>query len=198
MTEPATDSATSPRVDLGTAFDSTLGVLRKVERQDLTKPTPCASWDVRDLINHFVGTAYWFAATVSGDQGLLAPQGHDHTAGDYVAAYEQSIGVTLEAFAADGALERLVKVPFGEFPGAALRGFAATDHFTHGWDLARALGLDTDLAPELAGALLDQARAGIGDSLRGPDTQAPFGVARPAPEGATPADRLAAYLGRDV
>lgn len=193
-----TETPTTSRADLTTAFDSTLAVLRKVEPHDLHKATPCQSWTVRDVINHFIGTAHWFAAVVSGDDTVLVPEGRDHTAGDFVAAYERGIGLALAAFAGDGAMERLVKVSFGVFPGAALQGFAATDHFTHGWDLARALGLGTDLAPELAAALLDQARTTIGADRRGPDTQAPFGPERPAPNGGTAADRLAAYLGREA
>jgi uncharacterized protein (TIGR03086 family) len=184
--------------ELSTAFDSTMSVLWKVGPADLDKPTPCASWDVRALINHFVSSARWWASLVSGDDGLAAPDGADHVAGDFVAAYEESIRITLGAFAEEGAAERIVKVSFGEFPGVALRSFAATDQFTHGWDLARALGHDTDLAPELATALLEVAEITVGDSLRGTETEAPFGPARPAPEGSSPADRLAAYLGRRV
>lgn len=185
-------------VELRSAFDSTMGVLRKIGRRDLDKPTPCASWDVQDLVNHVVSAARWWAAMVAEDDGLLAPEGEDYAAGDFTAAYEESIRVTLGAFGAEGAAERIVTVPFGDFPGAALQGFAAVDQFTHGWDLAHALGLDTDLAPELATALLAMAEVGVTDDLRGPDTEASFGPRRPAPDGATPADRLAAYLGREV
>lgn len=194
MTEPSI----GPGVDLSAAFDCTMGVLRKVERHDLDKPTPCASWDVRALINHFIGAARWWAALVTGDAGLEAAEGEDFAAGDFVAAYEESIRITLGAFGAEGAAERLVTVPFGVFPGAALAGFAATDQFGHGWDLARALGQDTDLAPGLAAALLKLAETSIDDSLRGPDTEASFGPAREAPEGACAADRFAAFLGREV
>lgn len=183
-------------IDLHTAVDSTLSVLRTADRRDLDKPTPCASWDVRALINHFVGTGRWWAATLRGEDGPADDE--DYAAGDFVAAYEESIRVALDAFGADGALERMVKLPFGEFPGAVVQGFAATDQFTHGWDLARALGRDTDLAPDLAVALLDLAKVSIGDSLRGPDPEAPFGPARQAPGGASAADRLAAFLGRAV
>jgi len=196
MTEPSVGRG----VDLSSAFDSTMGVLRKVEPHDLARPTPCASWDVRALINHIISAARWWAAMVSGDPGLEAAEGADYVGGDgdFVAAYEESIRVTLGAFGAQGAAERMVTVPFGEFPGAALAQFAATDQFTHGWDLARALGQDTDLVPELAVALLGLAEVSITDALRGPDTEASFGPERAAPDGACAADRLAAYLGREV
>jgi len=205
MTEPSVGQG----VDLSAAFDSTMGVLRKVEPQDLAKATPCQSWDVAALINHIVSAARWWAAMVSGDAGLEAAEGTDFvgsgdggdgssSGGDFVAAYEESIRITLGAFAAEGAAERMVTAPFGEFPGAALAKFAATDQFTHGWDLARAIGLDTDLAPDLATALLALAEVSITDELRGPDTEASFGPMRSAPDGASAADRLAAYLGRRV
>jgi uncharacterized protein (TIGR03086 family) len=184
-----------PAIDLSSAFGSTLGVLRSVGRGDLDKPTPCASWDVRALINHFIGTARWWAAQISGDDGIDGAD-EDYAAGDFVAAYEESIRIALGAFGAHGAMERTVKLPFGEFPGALVQGFAATDQFTHGWDLARAVGVATDLAPDLSVALLGLAELSIDDSLRGPDAEAPFGPARRAPDGSSAADRLAAFLGR--
>jgi uncharacterized protein (TIGR03086 family) len=117
---------------------------------------------------------------------------------DLLAAYDDSRKAALAAFGVDGALERMVALPFGEFTGATLLGFAATDQFTHGWDLARALGLSTDLDPEYATELLARARIEITDAYRGPEGAAPFGPAVEPPTGATPADRLAAFLGRAV
>jgi uncharacterized protein (TIGR03086 family) len=79
-----------------------------------------------------------------------------------------------------------------------LRDLAATEQFTHGWDLARAIGYSADLDPELASWLLSLARPAISDAFRGPDGQAMFGPATEAPAGAGPADQLAAFLGRRV
>ena len=179
--------------ELDMAVKSTLAILMKVQPADLEAPTPCASWSVRGLINHFVGTARWWA-------GILAGQADDtdadYAGGDFVAAYEESIRIAQAAFEADGALDRTVRLPFGEFPGGAVLGMAALDQFAHGWDLARAIGQHTDLDPALAAELLSQARLTITDALRGPDGQAPFGPARDAPAGASQADQLAAFLGR--
>src|SRR3984957_6609745 len=55
---------------LNQAMQSTLAILAEVRSGDLDAPTPCASWDVRALVNHFVGTARWWAATVSGDDDV--------------------------------------------------------------------------------------------------------------------------------
>jgi uncharacterized protein (TIGR03086 family) len=181
--------------ELDRALESTLAILTKVQPADLDAPTPCASWDVRALINHFTGTARWWAGVVAGEAGDTDA---DYADGDVVAAYEESIGIARAAFEADGALERTVRLPFGEFPGVVVRGMAALDQFTHGWDLARAIGYPTDLDPELAEQLLGQARMAITDELRGPDGEAPFGTARQAPAGAGSANQLAAFLGRPV
>jgi uncharacterized protein (TIGR03086 family) len=180
---------------LDQALQGTLAILTKVRFEDLDAPTPCTSWNVRALINHFVGTARWWAATISGDGGVTET---DYAAGDFVAAYQESIRTAVTAFEADGALARTIRLPFGEFPGAVLLNLATMEQFTHGWDLARAIGRSADLDPGPAAGLLSQARLAISDAFRGPDGQALFGPAREAPAGAGPADQLAAFLGRAV
>jgi len=182
-------------MDLNRALQSTMTMLAKVEPGQLAAPTPCASWDVRALINHFVGTARWWADTVTGAGDAVEA---DYAAGDFVAAYEESIGLAVAAFEADGVLGRTVRLPFGEFPGTVVLGMAALDQFAHGWDLARALGQPTDLDPALASALHGQARFAITDALRGPDGQAPFGPAVAVSDRAGAADQLAGFLGRSV
>jgi uncharacterized protein (TIGR03086 family) len=185
--------------ELSRACQSTLEVLAKVKPEDLAAPTPCASWDVRALVSHFTGTARWWAAMATGAD---TPADADYAAGaiattaDMVAAYEESIAIANAAFAADGVMDRLIRLPFGEFPGAVVLSMAALDQFAHGWDLARAIGQPTDLDPALAGALLGHARLAITDAFRGPDGQAAFGPVAEAPAGTGPADQLAAFLGR--
>ena len=182
-------------MELSRALQGTLTVLTKIQPGQLDAPTPCASWDVRALINHVTGSARWWAGTISG---AADPAAADYAAGDYAAAYQESIQIALAAFGADGVLDRTVRLPFGELPGAVVLGMAATEQFTHGWDLARATGQPTDLDPDLAAELLGQARQAITDAYRGPDGEALFGPVRQAPAGASPADQLAAFLGRAV
>jgi uncharacterized protein (TIGR03086 family) len=182
-------------MELNRAFQSTLGILTKVQPDYLDAPTPCASWDVRALVNHFVGTARWWAVTVAG-HGEASDV--DYAAGDFVAAYEESIELAVAAFGAEGVLDKMIRLPFGEFSGAALLGLATAEQFTHGWDLARAIGHHTDLDPGLAARLLSQAGLTITDAYRGPDGQALFGPALEAPATASPADQLAAFYGRSV
>jgi uncharacterized protein (TIGR03086 family) len=180
------------------AASVTKALLANVKADQLDDPTPCASWQVRDLVNHLVGGSYFFAAAAKGESfgdGGDAPP--DFASGDFRAAYDEGSAQAIAAFSEPGAMERTVKVPFGEFPGAAWLGLASTDTFAHAWDLAKATGQDTDLAPELAEQLLAGARQSIPDDIRG-DEPMPFAPEKDCPDGASAADRLAAFLGRTV
>ena len=195
---PAAHPAAAPATGaLARACASTRAVLAQVRPGQLGAATPCASWDVRALISHFVGTADWAAAAVRTGDGTPAA-GRDYAAGDYLASYDAAVQAAVDAFGAPGALERPVRLPFGEFPGAFVLGIAVQDQFVHGWDLARATGQPADLDPGLADDLLASARAVVTDAFRGPEGAALFGPARQPRPGASAADRLAAFLGRQA
>ncbi len=185
---------------LAAAFATARGVLSNVTADQLDDPTPCASWDVRRVVNHLVGGAHWFEITTNAGASPEADdtEDTDYTTGDIVAAYDTASAGALAAFGADGALERMITLPFGTFPGAGFMALATVDHFAHAWDLARATGQSTDLAPEMAEQLLSAAQAMIPDQFRGPDGVAPFGPEVAVDPTACAADRLAAFLGRAV
>jgi uncharacterized protein (TIGR03086 family) len=178
---------------LGRAFVSTRAVLATVRAGQLHLATPCASWDVRALIDHFIGTPRWWASIV-GKEGAASPAGD--AGRDFLDRYDESIDIALAAFGSDGVLDLRVPLPFGEFSGAEILGMAAAEQFTHGWDLARAIGYPTDLDGFIAEDLLVRSKEVITDAIRGPDGVALFGPVVEAPAGACPADRLAAFLGR--
>ena len=179
------------------AFASTRRVVANITPDQYYLPTPCASWKVRDILNHVVGGSHWFGTSMR--EGVAPPvSGSDFIAegADLMATYDEGIALSLDAFGAPGAEEKIVQLPYGEFPGVILMGLATNDQFTHGWDLASATGQSCDLDPELATQLLEQVKM-IPEEFRGPDTVAPFGPVIDMPD-AAPADRLAAYLGRTL
>jgi uncharacterized protein (TIGR03086 family) len=181
------------------AFAVSRGVLANVKAEQMGDPTPCASWKVKDVVNHMVAGSQWFGKTM--DAGDSQDDGLDHDFSsdtDYLATFDQGAQLSVAAFGKPGALEKNVKLPFGEFVGAAFMGLATTDTFMHAWDLAKATGQDTNLNPPLAAQILEGAKASIPDQFRGEDTKMPFGPEQQAPDGATPADQLAAFLGRTV
>lgn len=63
----------------------------------------------------------------------------------------------------------------------------------HGWDVARSIDASTDLDADLAEELL-----ATGRELMEGRPRTVFGEEQPAPDGATAADRLAAFYGRSV
>jgi uncharacterized protein (TIGR03086 family) len=182
---------------LEAAVASTRDVLATVRPDQLGQSTPCARWAVADVVNHLVNGHHFFASAVAG----APPPGdeRDAAAGDFLAAYDEATSASIAAFGAEGAMDRLLHLPFGDLPGSVFIGIAATDTLAHGWDLAKATGQPTDLAPDLAAALLARVQPLLADSLRGTDDEGrAFGPEQPAPDGATSADRLAAFLGRSV
>lgn len=179
---------------LQAAIASTRAVLAATNADQLDADTPCASWKVRDLINHIIGAHGFFQA---GVEGRAPSDAGDPASGDFLAAFDEASAKSVAAFGAEGVLGQTLKTPIGPMPGAAFMGLAAVDTFVHGWDLAKATGQSTDLAPELAGGLLQGAKAAIQPGFRGPEG-APFGAEQQAPAGASKADELAAFLGRAV
>jgi uncharacterized protein (TIGR03086 family) len=180
------------------AFATTRAILANVTPDDYERSTPCASWNVRSLVNHMVEGANWFALCVDGGAAPDPDPTHgvDYAAGDLLDAYDRGVKATIAAFGAPGALERVLALPFGEMPAAAFLTIATNDVVTHGWDLARATGQPSDIEPQLAAELLTQLQAFLPDAMRGPDGEAPFGPAVEAAGDAPAADRLAAFLGR--
>lgn len=179
---------------LDQAIAASRSVLANVTPAQLQDPTPCASWNVAALINHMVGAPSFFVSALKGE----APAGgSDAAEGDFLAAFDEATSQLSASFQEEGVMQRTIKLPFGEMPGAAVMGLGAVDTFAHAWDLAKATGQSTDLNPELAAALLAQSRQAISANFRGPEG-APFAAEKPCPEGACNADQLAAFLGRDV
>jgi uncharacterized protein (TIGR03086 family) len=139
-----------------------------------------------------------FAATVmeTGDWANHSGESVDHVSGDYLAAYDAATARAVAAFRAEGALTKLVKLPFGEMPGEAFANIATGDAFVHGWDLAKATGRRADFDPELASEILVAVRPMLPEQMRGSDGQAPFGPEVKVSDEASPADKLVAFLGR--
>ena len=169
-------------------------VLRNITSEQLALPTINDEWDVRELINHVVIGCVWEAELVrTGD--APRPPGDLIEDRDPLHAYAASAEAMHAAFATPGAMERTVSMPGAEIPAVELAAFRVVDLVSHAWDLARATGQNTDLAPNLCEAALAIARQRLGGWDR---SLTPFKEELPAPIGASACDRLAAYLGKQV
>lgn len=178
------------------ACASTATVLAVVRAANFDLPTPCRSWSVKDVVSHLIGSAAAYAELAETGVMPADDAGAGHAAGDFSAAFARQAGRLVAGFSAPGAMDKIMRMPFGGLPGSACAWIAAGDIFTHGWDLARATGQPSDLDPELAEWLLARIERLLPDTLRGPEGQAPFGPRVEVPHSAPAADRLAAFEGR--
>lgn len=162
-----------------------------VRPEDLALPTPCAGWTVRQLLDHMV----WenLMATSIAEGAPRADHTADHLGDDHRTAFADSVRAARTAFTGSGMLHRTYG-PY-EAPGAMIVQQVVVELLAHGWDLARATGAPTGLAPEAAEETLAAARRIYGAAPRTAGSS--FAPERPAPPGAGATDRLAAFLGRD-
>jgi uncharacterized protein (TIGR03086 family) len=113
--------------------------------------TPNEDWNVRDLVNHVVAEDLWAPPLLAGS--TIAEVG-DRFDGDVlgaepVVAWTSASAAALQAVDENGAMDRIVHLSFGDFPGAEYVMQTFADHLVHAWDLARAIGADERLDSEL-------------------------------------------------
>jgi len=122
-----------------------------VTAEDLAKPTPCGDWTVQQLLDHVVGGNTMAAALLSGAsrEDAVAVLTTAVVGDDALTAVQASMRAQADAFADPAALEFIVQHPAMDMPGAQLLGFRVGDLLVHSWDLARAIGADETLDPEV-------------------------------------------------
>ena len=162
------------------------GVVSGIAPDQLDRPTPCADFTVRGVLEHMVGGATMFAAAYRGED----PPEPDLE--DPLAGFGPALSDLADAINAPGALDRSVAAPFGEVPGETFARFVVLDGLVHGWDLATATGQSYDPPDELVGEVDAFAHKAL-DPLRDGQT---FAQAVEPAEGASPIERLVAYTGR--
>lgn len=184
--------------DLATLFTRAIGRFGErvaaVPDGAWSDPTPCADWDVRELVNHVTNEQLWAPHLVAGE---TLDQVGDRYDGDVlgddpVAAFRRSAGGSVAAFGAADDLEAPVHVSYGDIPLREYLTQMLTDAEVHGWDLAVATGQDPHIDPEAAELLLEVWRAQE-ELVRGSGV---FGEAVAIDEGASAADQLLGLLGR--
>lgn len=186
-----------------TAVQASVDVVAAATRDDLRRPTPCAGWNLLDLLSHMTVQHHGFAAAARGGRDSptvwAADRVADAVAADPAGTYAAAAADVLDAFTVDGVLDATFALPeFGpgaRFPGAVAIGFHFVDYVVHGWDVARSIGARFALPDDVLAAVLPLAFVVPDGDYRTMDG-APFGPAVAAPRGATDLDRLLSHLGR--
>jgi uncharacterized protein (TIGR03086 family) len=165
-----------------------MNVVANIGPEQLDRPTPCAEFTVRGVLEHMIGGAATFSAAFRG----VEPRTPDTA--DVLAAFGPALEELAGSIASPGALERSVEAPFGKVPAETFARFVVLDGLIHGWDLATATGQRYEPADDLVTAVEDFARDAV-PPLRDGET---FAAATSPPEGAPAIERLAAFTGRRV
>ncbi|QWF85022.1 TIGR03086 family metal-binding protein [Amycolatopsis sp. CA-230715] len=186
-------------VAASTGFDRVLAVVRPAQ---WTAPTPCAEWDVRALVNHMTGGNRNYVSLVDGGTaaGFLAARDRDVLGEDPVGAFRSSVRECADAFAAPGALTRVLDYPLGRVTGGQALAVRTADSIVHTWDLARAVGADDTLDPGLLGWLDDgfeEIYAGLAETPVAADTTHRFFAPPTGSPGRSRQDSLLHRMGRE-
>jgi uncharacterized protein (TIGR03086 family) len=160
-----------------------------------TLPTPCSEWDVRALVNHVASELRWIPPLVEGK--TIAEVG-DSLSGDLLGddpktAWTAASREAQAAASEPGALQRTVHLSYGDRDADGYIREVTGDLVIHAWDLARAVGADTRLDPEL----VELTAQSLGDGIEGARAAGYFAAAVPVRPDADAQDRLIALTGRD-
>jgi uncharacterized protein (TIGR03086 family) len=175
---------------LAAAAPRTVAVVRAVSDDQLSRPTPCPDYSVRDLLNHLYDVVVNFQAHAARQEVDWSAK-TDHLTEGWRDRFAAEADRLIEAWADPAALE-------GDSPGMGLpQGtvgeMALIDLVVHGWDLARATGQPFDVAPEVLAAT-----HGFMDRMSETGRQmGAFGAPVPTTGAATELDRLLGRTGRD-
>lgn len=155
-------------------------------------PTPCTEWSVRDLVNHVVGEDLWAPLLLDGK--TLEEVG-DRFDGDLlgdepVAVWTRARDGALQAI--DGWSGRPVHTSMGQIPAEDYIEQLFTDHLIHAWDLARGIGANEELDPDLVNECYRRSLP-HDQMIRASGV---FGSQVVAPAAAGPQERLLALYGR--
>ncbi|OKH82999.1 hypothetical protein EB75_10830 [Mycobacterium sp. ST-F2] len=177
---------------------ASVDIVNAVGSSDLTRPTPCAAWDLAELLAHMTVQHRGFAAAARGggqDLALWDPatvrDTHD-AVGDYASAAQD----VLDAFAAADPESQFALVEMGtSVPAEMAVGFHLIDYLVHGWDVAASLGIPFTPNDDVVAAALPLTLAvPDGDFRSMPNS--PFGPARDG-LATNDFDHLLRHLGRD-
>lgn len=164
-----------------------LGSVAGVESGSLGRGTPCAEWDLGELLGHLDDSLDALHEGLTGGRVSLVPT---FPGVDPACAFRTRACAVLGAWAAGSSEDVLV----GERPldARVMVAVGAVEIAVHGWDVAQACGLRRPLPDGLAAELLPIAHCVVGEEDRGVRFAEPVAV----PQRARPEARLLGFLGR--
>jgi uncharacterized protein (TIGR03086 family) len=153
------------------------------------RPSPCEGWVARDVVGHLVEwvPGFFFERWPAAAAPIPAVESSP------LAAWRALAEAVETALADDVVAQEVADTPMGPLSfEAAVEMICTPDVILHGWDLARATGLDETLNPEEVHRLLVSIEP-LGDAL---ERSGQYGPRIAAPDGSSEQTRLLALVGR--
>lgn len=188
------------------ALSQTVAVVRP---DQWTLPTPCARWNVTQVIQHAAGDQLAYAAALGLGAGPaydpFDPSGSiEGTSPADLVRDALELTATAWATVADTTATVPTPLPHGDLPTAVAAVLSALDAAVHAWDIAVATGKPSPLTEDLSTHLLTAART-VAAAPGGGETEIVEPLRRWGayaeildPEsGDGPTEHLLRYLGRD-
>ena len=180
---------------LSTAHDALRAAVAGVPDDAWALPTPCADWNVTQVLQHAAGDQLAYASKVADapgpDANPFEPSGQlESTPAELL---EPALDATAEAFGSveSGAQDVPVPLPPFSLPAELAVGAAALDAAIHAWDIATATGQPSPVDSSMAVQLRPVAES-IVEPLRG----FAYAAAIEPAAGADDLTSLLNYLGR--
>ncbi|GAA2624150.1 TIGR03086 family metal-binding protein [Streptomyces vastus] len=168
-----------------------LGSVAAVAPGSLGRATPCARWDLGELLGHLDDALDALHEGLTGGRIGLFPAAEGRA--DPACDFRRRACALLGAWVALPGEEHSVAVGDRPLDVRVMAATGAVEIAVHGWDVAQACGRPRPIPSALAAELLSVARCVVADEDRGVRFAEPVGVLPRA--GAS--DRLVAFLGRD-
>lgn len=173
------------------AVSYTLGCVQDIGPGQLSRPTPCARWDLRTLLRHVTDSLDALGEGIGTGRISLYPP-DDRPVPDPAGAVRDRAGQVLSAWTATDE-GRWISVGGQPLSARLMIDTAAVEIAVHGWDISRSCGRHRLIPPTLAAEMLEISRLVVTADTRYPLFDAPVSV----PPMAGPGARLLAFLGRD-
>ncbi len=162
-----------------------LGSVAEVGAVGLGRGTPCAEWDLGELLGHLDDSLDALYEGLTGGRIALFPRA------DRACGFRTRACAVLGAWAAGPAGERVL-VGERSLDVRVMGAVGAVEIAVHGWDVAQSCGRPRPIPASLAAELLSVARCVVAEEDRGVRFGAPVEV----PARARADVRLLAFLGR--
>lgn len=135
------------------SVELTIEAVQSIAPHQLTKPTPCAAWNLAELLDHMTVQNQGFAGAAAGHGANPSLWKTGTQRDDPIAGYLTSATTVADALAEPGVMDKPFALPElsrdQAFTGKQAITMHTIDSLLHAWDVARSIGQNIEPDPAL-------------------------------------------------